>query len=78
MKRSKSSISAAYPTTQIVIRLFEEPKREVNDPRRFRVEIKFSPGAAAKPTHRAKKDRDADSSRFDTKPLKLISKENVT
>jgi inositol hexakisphosphate/diphosphoinositol-pentakisphosphate kinase len=31
--------------TQIVIRLFENIEKDVNDPKRFRIEIYFSPGA---------------------------------
>jgi hypothetical protein len=64
--------------TQVLIRLFENTKKEINDPRRFRIEISFSPGATATPEHMAELDRDFDSSRFDTEPLRIISKDNLT
>lgn len=35
--------------TQVVIRLFEDTQKPNEDPRRFRVEILFSPGATATP-----------------------------
>ena len=64
--------------TQVVIRLFENTNKELSDPRRFRIEILFSPGATATPEHMAELDRDLDNSRFDTEPLMMISKENLT
>ena len=64
--------------TQIIIRLFENPTRDFNDPKRFRIEILFSPGATATPQHMAEMDRELDNSRFDCNPLQLISKENLT
>uniref|UniRef100_A0A7S2W8B8 Inositol hexakisphosphate and diphosphoinositol-pentakisphosphate kinase n=1 Tax=Eucampia antarctica TaxID=49252 RepID=A0A7S2W8B8_9STRA len=72
-----SSLELCY-LTQVIIRLFENTKKEINDPRRFRIEISFSPGATAAPEHMAELDRDYDSSRFDTEPLQLISKDNLT
>lgn len=64
--------------TQIVLRLFEDPKKELHDKKRFRVEIFFSPGATATPLHMAEMYRDLDNSRFDTAPLECISNEYVT
>jgi Histidine phosphatase superfamily (branch 2) len=64
--------------TQIIIRLFEDTRRHVEDPRRYRVEILFSPGATATPLHIDELDRDADSSRFDTSGLEFIGREGLT
>ena len=64
--------------TQIVIRLFENTSKELDDPKRYRVEIFFSPGATATPLHMSELKRDADTSRFDTEPLQLISKPYLT
>ena len=64
--------------TQIVFRLFEDPKKDILDPKRFRLEILFSPGATATPLHMAEMDRDLDNSRFETDPLELISKDGLS
>lgn len=64
--------------TQIVFRLFEDPKKDINDPKRFRLEVLFSPGATATPLHMAEMDRDLDNSRFETDPLELISKDGLS
>ena len=64
--------------TQIVFRLFEDPKKDINDPKRFRLEILFSPGATATPLHMAEMDRDLDNSRFETDPLELISRDGLS
>ena len=65
--------------TQIVMRVFEDTRPEMsNDPRRFRVEILFSPGADATPFHMSEMDRDNDASRFDTAPLQMIGREGLT
>lgn len=64
--------------TQIVIRLFENTSKEVDDPKRFRIEIFFSPGATATPLHMSELDRNADTTRFDTEPLQLVSKPYLT
>lgn len=64
--------------TQIIFRLFEDTKREPDDPRRYRVEVLFSPGATATPMHMAELDRDSDSSRFDTNPLQVIGREDLS
>lgn len=64
--------------TQILIRLFEDPRRDMDDPRRYRVEILFSPGATATPSHVAELDRESDSTRFDTAPLEMIGREGLT
>ena len=80
-KSGRNTISKAPELcylTQIIIRLFENPTRNLDDPKRFRIEILFSPGATATPLHMAEMDRDLDSSRFDCKPLELISKENLS
>jgi inositol hexakisphosphate/diphosphoinositol-pentakisphosphate kinase len=64
--------------TQIVMRVFEDSRRDINDPRRFRVELLFSPGATATPFHMGENDREADSSRLDTAPLQGIGREDLT
>jgi Histidine phosphatase superfamily (branch 2) len=65
--------------TQIVIRVFEDTRlRSINDPRRFRVEILFSPGATAPPRHLQELERDLDTSRFETAPLKIIGRDGLT
>jgi len=64
--------------TQIVLRVFEDGRREIDDPRRYRVEILFSPGATATPLHMNETDRDMDTSRFDTAPLQMIGREGLT
>lgn len=73
-----SNASELCYLTQIAIRLFENPAKDVDDPRRFRIEIFFSPGATATPMHVSELERDAESSRFDTEPLQLISKPYLT
>lgn len=64
--------------TQVVMRVFEDSRRPIEDPRRFRMEILFSPGATATPMHMNELDRDQDQSRFDTAPLQLIGREGLT
>jgi len=64
--------------TQIIIRLFEDRNKDSSDPKRYRVEILFSPGAASPPRHSSDIDRDNDSSRFDTDDVEVISKESLT
>lgn len=64
--------------TQVVIRLFENTSKDVKDPKRFRIEIFFSPGASATPLHMSELRRDEDASRFDTEPLKLVSSSYLT
>ena len=64
--------------TQILLRLFEDSRWELDDPRRFRVEILFSPGAEATPLHMHEQDRDSDPSRFDTAPLQMIGRDGLT
>jgi len=65
--------------TQIVIRLFENTSKEEKDPKRFRIEIFFSPGATATPLHKSERKRDTeDKSRFDTEPMQLISRPHLT
>jgi hypothetical protein len=64
--------------TQIVMRVFEDARRDMDDPRRFRVEILFSPGANATPFHMHEQQRDQDTSRFDTAPLQMIGREDLT
>jgi Histidine phosphatase superfamily (branch 2) len=64
--------------TQIVMRVFEDSRRDINDPRRFRVEVLFSPGATATPFHMGENDRETDNSRFDTAPLQVIGREDLT
>lgn len=64
--------------TQIVIRVFEDGRRDMTDPRRFRAEILFSPGADNTPFHVHEQERDQDTSRFDTAPLQMIGREGLT
>jgi inositol hexakisphosphate/diphosphoinositol-pentakisphosphate kinase len=65
--------------TQVVMRVFEDSRSEMaDDPSRFRVEILFSPGATATPLHMHELDRDQDTSRFDTTPLRVIGREGLT
>mmetsp|Transcript_4663 Transcript_4663/g.5367 ORF Transcript_4663/g.5367 Transcript_4663/m.5367 type:complete len:277 (+) Transcript_4663:72-902(+) len=64
--------------TQVVLRLFENPNKDLDDPKRFRLEIWFSPGASATPLHMSELKRDEDSSRFDTEPVQLISSDYLT
>lgn len=75
-KRGVEIISAAPELcylTQVVIRLFEDTSKDVSDPKRFRIEILFSPGATATPLHMSE-----DSSRFDTEPLQRLSSDYLT
>jgi len=64
--------------TQVIIRLFEDPSRRMDDPRRFRVEILFSAGATATPLHIHEANRYADLSRLDTNPLEPIGRDGLT
>jgi hypothetical protein len=64
--------------TQIVIRVFEDNRRDMKDPRRFRIEILFSPGATSTPLQLHELTRDEDASRFDTAPLQLIGRDGLT
>ena len=64
--------------TQIIIRLFENTEKSEDDPKRYRIEILFSPGASATPLHMSTMNRNSDSSRNDTEPLQLVSKKNLT
>jgi hypothetical protein len=64
--------------TQIIIRLFEDAGRSMDDPRRFRIEVYFSPGAAATPLHMHEAIRDADATRFDTAPLEMVGRASLT
>jgi inositol hexakisphosphate/diphosphoinositol-pentakisphosphate kinase len=64
--------------TQIVLRLFEDPLKDLDDPKRYRVEIGFSAGATSTPLHMSEKSRDGDTTRFDTNALTAISKDMLT
>ena len=64
--------------TQVVIRLFEDTQKPPDDPKKFRVEIMFSPGATATPRHMAELYREKDASRFDTEKLQKISIDGLT
>ncbi|KAL7555182.1 hypothetical protein ACHAWF_018982 [Thalassiosira exigua] len=64
--------------TQVVIRLFEDTEKPGDDPKRFRVEILFSPGATATPLHMAELHREKDATRFDTEKLQKISIDGLT
>jgi inositol hexakisphosphate/diphosphoinositol-pentakisphosphate kinase len=63
--------------TQIVIRLFEDTQYAMEDPKRFRVEILFSPGATATPLHIDEANRVSDITRLDTAPLDYIGKYDI-
>lgn len=81
---SKEGISIINSTpelcylTQIILRVFEDARRPMDDPKRFRVEILFSPGATGTPFHMHEKERDRDTSRFDTAPLQMIGRPDLT
>jgi Histidine phosphatase superfamily (branch 2) len=64
--------------TQIVMRVFEDNRRSMDDPCRFRVEILFSPGATATPRVMNEKEREQDTSRLDTAPLQVIGRDGLT
>ena len=64
--------------TQVVMRLFEDPAKSMDDPKRYRVEIWFSPGATATPMHMEMMYRENDASRFDTEKLRKIGLEGLT
>ena len=64
--------------TQIVMRVFEDNRRALDDPRRFRVEVLFSPGAAATPSHIDEDEREHDTARYGTEPLQVIGREGLT
>jgi inositol hexakisphosphate/diphosphoinositol-pentakisphosphate kinase len=64
--------------TQIVIRLFEDTARPMEDLKRFRVEILFSPGATATPLHIHESDRNADTTRLDTASLEVVGRDGLT
>ena len=64
--------------TQIVIRLFEDTSRKLNDARRFRVEILFSAGATATPIHQARSTKETDLTRLDTEPLQAVGRDGLT
>lgn len=64
--------------TQIVIRLFEDTSIPLGDPKRFRAEILFSPGATATPLHMHDSLKIADTTRLDTAPLEVVGKDGLT
>ena len=64
--------------TQIVMRVFEDSRYPLADPRRYRVEILFSPGANATPFHMEENDRETDTARLDTAGLQMIGREGLT
>ena len=65
--------------THIVMRVFEDSRPEMqSNPRRFRVEILFSPGATATPFHMNENERDSDTSRSDTAPLQVIGRDGLS
>lgn len=77
-KKILANASELCYLTQVVIRLFEDTQKPSEDPKRFRVEILFSPGATATPRHMAELYREKDASRFDTEKLQKISIEGLT
>ena len=50
----------------------------MSNPKRFRVEILFSPGATAPPLHLDETVRDSDATRFDTAPLQVVGRDDLT
>lgn len=60
------------------MRVFEDNRRRLEDPRRFRVEILFSPGAAATPSHIDEDEREHDTARYGTERLQVIGREGLT
>jgi hypothetical protein len=64
--------------TQIILRVFEDSSKDIADPRRFRVEIQFSPGATATPFHLHELDRDTELTRLGAAPLKEIGRPGLT
>lgn len=64
--------------TQVVFRLFENTSLPMEDPKRFRVEILFSPGATAPPLHLHESTRDADTTRLDTARLHKVERDGLT
>ena len=64
--------------TQVVFRLFENTSLPMEDPKRFRVEILFSPGATAPPAHLHESTRNADTTRLDTARLHHVEREGLT
>jgi hypothetical protein len=64
--------------TQVVFRLFEDTHRPMEDPRRFRIEILFSPGATSPPLHLDESNKGADTTRLDTARLHRVEREGLT
>lgn len=64
--------------TQVIFRLFEDTRREADDPKRYRVEVLFSPGATATPMHMAELVRDLDTTRFDSEPPQVIGRADLS
>jgi hypothetical protein len=58
------------------MRVFEDSRFNTGDPRRFRVEILFSPGAT--PFHLDGDSRDSDLTRVQTAPLQQIGRNDLT
>ena len=64
-----------HPSSDPFVRKYKERNERITA---VPFEISFSPGATATPEHMAELDRDFDSSRFDTEPLRPINKHNLT
>lgn len=64
--------------TQVVFRLFEDTGRSMEDPKRFRIEILFSPGAIAPPLHLDESNKGADTTRLDTARCHRVEREGLT
>jgi inositol hexakisphosphate/diphosphoinositol-pentakisphosphate kinase len=64
--------------TQVVFRLFEDTVRSMEDPRRFRIEILFSPGATSPPLHLDESNKGADTTRLDTARLHRVERVGLT
>ena len=64
--------------TQVVFRLFEDTSRPMEEARRFRVEILFSPGATAPPVHLDESSKGNDKTRLDTAGLVRVERDGLT
>jgi inositol hexakisphosphate/diphosphoinositol-pentakisphosphate kinase len=64
--------------TQVVFRLFEDTSRPMEEARRFRVEILFSPGATAPPIHLDESNKGYDKTRLDTAGLVRVERDGLT
>ena len=64
--------------TQVVFRLFEDTSLPMEEARRFRVEILFSPGATAPPLLLDEDDKSYDETRLNTAELVRVERDGLT